>query len=44
LWVSLFLVLKNPPPPGIGSADPQARTHIQVLDRFEFASEKEVRP
>src|SRR5262249_31836464 len=44
LWVSLYLVLKDPPPPGIGSADPQARTHIQVLDRFEFASEKEVRP
>jgi hypothetical protein len=44
VWVSLYCELKDPPPPGIGAADPMAPTRIQVLDRFQFASLKEVRP
>ena len=44
VWVSLYFVLKDAPPPGIGVADPMAPTRVQVLDRFQFASLKEVRP
>ncbi|HZW31914.1 MAG TPA: hypothetical protein VFF52_14475 [Isosphaeraceae bacterium] len=44
VWVSLYLELKDAPPPGIGVADPMAPSRIQVLDRFQFASLKEVRP
>ena len=44
VWVSVYFQLKDPPPPGIAIADPLAPTRIQVLDRFEFAAAKEVRP
>jgi hypothetical protein len=44
VWVSVYFQLKDPPPPGIAIADPMAPTRIQVLDRFEFAAAKEVRP
>ena len=44
VWVSLYFVLKDPPPLGIGVADPMAPTRVQVLDRYQFASLKEVRP
>ena len=44
LWVSLYYQIKDTPPPGTGVADPMAPTRIQVVERFEFASLKEVRP
>jgi hypothetical protein len=44
LTVSLYVKLTDAPPPGTGVSDPMAPTRIEVLDRFEFASPKEVRP
>jgi hypothetical protein len=44
VWVSLYFVVKDAPPPGIGVADPMAPSRIQVLDRFQFGSVQEVRP
>src|SRR4051794_10668590 len=44
VWVSLYYELKDPPPTGTGVFDPMAPTRIQVLDRFQFGSLKEVRP
>jgi hypothetical protein len=42
--VSLYFEIKDSPPPGTGVADPMARTRIEVVDRFEFGSLKEVLP
>jgi len=42
--VNLHLVLKDAPPPGSGVADPMAPTRVELLDRFQFGSLKEVRP
>jgi hypothetical protein len=44
VWVSLYLELKDAPPPGSGVADPMAAPRVQVLDRFQFRSLKEVMP
>jgi hypothetical protein len=44
LWVSLYLEVKDSPPPGTGVSDPMATSRIEVVDRFQFASLKEVRP
>jgi hypothetical protein len=45
LWVSLYYQIKASPPPGtMAVADPMAPPRIQVLERFQFASTKEVRP
>ena len=44
LWVSLYLEFKDSPPPGTGTADRMAAPRVEVLDRFQFASLKEVRP
>jgi hypothetical protein len=44
VWVSLYFEIKDSPPPGTGVADPMAAPRIQVLDRFQFGSLKEVRP
>jgi hypothetical protein len=43
LWVSLYYQVKDPPPPGVGVADPMAPRRIQVLDRFQFGTPSEVR-
>jgi hypothetical protein len=44
LWVSLYSEIKDSPPPGTGVSDPMAPRRVEVLDRFQFASLKEVRP
>jgi hypothetical protein len=44
MWVSLFFEIKESPPPGTGTADEMAVPKIQVLERFQFQSPKEVRP
>jgi hypothetical protein len=44
VWVSLYYEIKDAPPPGTGVADPLAPTRIHVVDRFQFGSQKEVRP
>jgi hypothetical protein len=44
LWVSLYHRITDTPSPGTGVSDPLAPTRVQMLDRFEFASLKEVRP
>ena len=44
LWVSLYVEVKDSPPPGSGVADRMAPPRVEVLDRFQFASLKEVRP
>jgi hypothetical protein len=44
LWVSLYYKVMDTPPPGRGVSDPLAPTRVQMLDRFEFASLKEVMP
>lgn len=44
LWVSLYYEIKNSPPPGTGVTDPMVASRVQVVDRFEFGSLKEVRP
>lgn len=42
--VSLYLEIKDPPPPGSGEVDPMAPARVEMIDRFQFASLKEVRP
>jgi hypothetical protein len=44
LLVSLYIDIKDSPPPGAGASDPMATSRVEVVDRFEFASIKEVRP
>jgi len=44
LSVSVYYQIKDSPPPGTATADPMAPSRVQVLERFEFASLKEVRP
>jgi hypothetical protein len=44
LCVSLYVKLTPAPPFGSAVTDPMAPAHIQVLDRYEFASLKEVSP
>jgi hypothetical protein len=44
LSVSLYYQLWDSPPPGTAVADPMAPARVQMLERFEFASAKEVRP
>jgi hypothetical protein len=44
VWVSLYYTIKDTPPPGTGVADPLTPTRVQVLDRFQFPSLKEVGP
>jgi hypothetical protein len=44
VWVSLYLDIKDSPPPGTGASDPMATPRVEVVDRFQFASMKEVRP
>jgi hypothetical protein len=44
VWVSLYLEIKDSPPPGTGASDPMATSRVEVIDRFQFASPKEVRP
>jgi hypothetical protein len=41
---SLYYKVSDTPPPGTGVSDPMAPTRVQMLDRFEFASLKEVKP
>jgi hypothetical protein len=44
IWVSLYLEIKDTPPPGTGVSDPMATPRIEVVDRFQFETMKEVRP
>jgi hypothetical protein len=44
VWVSLFVDIKDSPPPGTGHSDPMAPTRVEVVERYSFASLKEVRP
>jgi hypothetical protein len=44
LGVSLYYQVKTTPPPGTWTTDPMERPKIQVIERYEFASLKEVRP
>jgi hypothetical protein len=44
VWVSLYYEIKDTPPPGTGVADPMAATRLQLVERFQFGSPKEVRP
>ncbi|MGP0064625.1 MAG: hypothetical protein ACLQGP_13635 [Isosphaeraceae bacterium] len=44
VWVSLFYEIKDSPPPGTGVSDPMAPTRLQMVDRFQFGSLKEVMP
>jgi hypothetical protein len=44
LWVGLSVEMTNAPPPGTGASDPMATPRIELVDRFQFASLKEVRP
>jgi hypothetical protein len=44
MWVSLYVEIKDTPPPGTGASDPMATPRVEVVDRFQFASLKEVRP
>jgi hypothetical protein len=45
LWVSLYYEIKASPPPGESAvADPMAAPRVEVIERYEFASPKEVRP
>jgi hypothetical protein len=43
LMVSLYVRVKPTPPFGTAVADPMTPSHIQMIDRFEFTSSKEVR-
>jgi hypothetical protein len=43
LVVSLYVRVKPTPPFGTAVADPMTPSHIQMIDRFEFTSSKEVR-
>jgi hypothetical protein len=44
VYVGLYIEVKDSPPPGTGVADRMAPARVEVLDRFQFASLKEVRP
>lgn len=44
LAVCLYIEAKEAPPPGTGVSDPMASPRVEVVDRFQFASMKEVRP
>jgi len=45
VWVSLYYQIKPSPLPGTSAvADPMAPPRIQLVDRFQFDSIKEVRP
>ncbi|MFI5461700.1 MAG: hypothetical protein ACHRXM_40465 [Isosphaerales bacterium] len=42
--VSMYYKVKDSPPPGTAFSDPMAPTRVQMLERYEFTSLKEVRP
>jgi hypothetical protein len=44
LSVTLYNELRAAPPPGIADADRMAPPTVEVVERFDFASQKEVRP
>jgi hypothetical protein len=44
MWVSLYIEIKDSPPPGTGASDPMATPRVEVIDRYQFASLKEVKP
>jgi hypothetical protein len=44
LVVSLYVDVKDAPSPGSGASDAMATPRTEVLDRFKFASMKEVQP
>jgi hypothetical protein len=44
LWVSLYFKVNPCPAPGSATADPMAPARVEMLERFQFASMKEVRP
>ena len=44
VYVSLYLEIKDSPPPGTCLVDPLAPSRIEVVDRFQFGSLKEVLP
>jgi hypothetical protein len=44
LVVSLYVQARPAPPFGTPVADPMTPSHVQMIDRFEFTSSKEVRP
>jgi len=44
LWVSLYAKVSDTPAPGTAIAGPTAPPRIQVIERFQFPSLKEVRP
>ena len=44
MWVCLYVEIKDSPPPGTGASDPMGTPRVEVVDRFQFASLKEVRP
>jgi hypothetical protein len=44
VWVSLYVKATATPPAGTAVADPMVPPRIQMVERFQFASLKEVRP
>jgi hypothetical protein len=42
--VSLYVKINSAPPFGSSVTDPMAPPRVQVLERYDFASMKEVRP
>jgi hypothetical protein len=44
LWVGLYVELKDAPPPGTGESDPMATPRLEMVERYQFASLKEVKP
>jgi hypothetical protein len=44
MWVSLYAEVKGMPPPGNGQSDPMATPRLEVVERVQFASLKEVKP
>lgn len=44
IGVCLYVEIKDSPPPGTGKSDPMAPKRIEVVDRFQFQSPREVRP
>jgi hypothetical protein len=44
VWVSLYNRINATPPPGTAISDPMAPSRVEMIERFQFASMKEVRP
>ncbi len=44
VWVSLYYDVKDSPPPGTGAVDPMTPNRLQMIERYQFGSLKEVLP